>query len=124
MPLSRASRVYRLMQSALEELPAQYADALSNVIFRVERAILPRDRRRLDLGNATLYGLYEGVPLTQRGTGYDRVLPDRVTLYWGPLLRDFPDDEDLTKEVRNTLYHEIAHYFGMDEDDLHDTRVR
>jgi predicted Zn-dependent protease with MMP-like domain len=124
MPPSRATRVYRLMVSALEELPGQYADALSNVTFRVERAILPRDRRRLELGNATLYGLYEGVPLTQRGTGYDRVLPDRVTLYWGPLLRDFPDEEDLLREVRNTLYHEIAHYFGMDEDDLHDTRVK
>jgi predicted Zn-dependent protease with MMP-like domain len=112
------------MRAALDDLPEQYAEALSNLIFRVERAILPRDRRRLDLGNATLYGLYEGVPLTQRGSGYDRVLPDRVTLYWGPLLRDFPDDEDLTREVRNTLYHELAHYFGLDEDDLHDTRVR
>jgi predicted Zn-dependent protease with MMP-like domain len=124
MPPSRASRIYRLMLAALEELPGQYADALSNVIFRVERAILPRDRRRLDVGNSTLYGLYEGVPLTQRGTGYDRVLPDRITLYWGPLLRDFPDEDDLIREVRHTLYHEIAHYFGMDEEDLHDTRVR
>jgi predicted Zn-dependent protease with MMP-like domain len=112
------------MQAALADLPARYADALSNVVFRVERAILPRDRRRLELGNATLYGLYEGVPLTQRGSGYDRVLPDRVTLYWGALLRDFPEEADLVKEVRNTLYHEIAHYFGMDEDELHDTRVR
>jgi predicted Zn-dependent protease with MMP-like domain len=124
MPLSRATRIYRLMQDAIDDLPAQYADALSNVLFRVERAILPRDRRRLHLGNATLYGLYEGVPLTQRGSGYDRVLPDRITLYWGPLLRDFPDEAELEKEVRNTLYHEIAHYFGMDEEDLHDTRVK
>ena len=124
MPRSRASRVYRLMQAALADLPQQYAEALSNVIFRVERAILPRDRRRLSLGNSTLYGLYEGVPLTLRGSGYDRVLPDRVTLYWGPLLRDFPDEDDLLREVRNTLYHELAHYFGMEEDDLHDTRVR
>lgn len=124
MPRSRATRIYRLMQAALADLPARYADALSNVVFRVERAILPRDRRRLELGNATLYGLYEGVPLTQRGSGYDRVLPDRVTLYWGALLRDFPEEADLVKEVRNTLYHEIAHYFGMDEDELHDTRVR
>jgi predicted Zn-dependent protease with MMP-like domain len=124
MPPSRASRIFRLMHTALEELPAQYAEALTNVIFRVERAILPRDRRRLDLGNATLYGLYEGVPLTQRGTGYDRVLPDRITLYWGPLLRDYPDEDELVREVRNTLYHEIAHYFGMDEEDLHDTRVK
>lgn len=112
------------MQAALADLPSQYADALSNVIFRVERAVLPRDRRRLSLGNTTLYGLYEGVPLTQRDASYDRVLPDRITLYWGPLLRDFTEDAELEKEVRNTLYHEIAHYFGMDEDDLHDTRVR
>jgi predicted Zn-dependent protease with MMP-like domain len=124
MPRSRASHIYRLMQAALDDLPEQYADALSNVIFRVERAILPRDRRRLSLGNSTLYGLYEGVPLTQRGSGYDRVLPDRVTLYWGPLLRDFPEEDDLAREVRNTLYHELAHYFGMDEDDLHGTRVK
>ena len=124
MPPSRAARIYRLMQAALEGLPAEYAGALSNVTFRVERAILPRDRRRLSLGNATLYGLYEGVPLTQRGSGYDRVLPDRVTLYWGPLLRDFPEEDELQREVRNTLYHEIAHYFGMDEDDLHGTSVR
>jgi predicted Zn-dependent protease with MMP-like domain len=112
------------MQDALDDLPELYADALSNVIFRVERAILPRDRRRLSLGNSTLYGFYEGVPLTQRGSGYDRVLPDRITLYWGPLLRDFPEEDDLMREVRNTLYHELAHYFGMDEDDLHGTRVK
>lgn len=121
---SPATTVYRLMQSYLDALPEQYADALSNVIFRVERAIMPRDRRRLGIGNSTLYGLYEGVPLTQRGTGYDRVLPDRITLYWGPLLRDFPETEELADQVRKTLYHEIAHYFGMDEDEVHDTSVR
>lgn len=124
MTYTGATRVYRLMQGALDELPKQYAEALNNVTFRVERAILPRDRRRLALGNATLYGLYEGVPLTLRGDGYDRVLPDRITLYWGPLLRDFPEEDELHSQVRITLYHEIAHYFGMDEDDLHDTSVR
>lgn len=124
MPRARANRIFSLMNAALGDLPEQYADALSNVIFRVERAVLPRDRRRLSLGNATLYGLYEGVPLTHRTSGYDRVLPDRITLYWGPLLRDFPDEEELDRQVRNTLYHEIAHYFGIDEDGLHGTRVQ
>lgn len=113
-----------MIEEALADLPEQYADALSNVIFRMERAIMPRDRKRLRIGNATLYGLYEGVPLTERGSGYDRVLPDRITVYWGPLLRDFPDDKDLEEQVRNTLYHEIAHYFGIDEDGLHGTRVQ
>lgn len=119
-----AARVARLMRRALDELPSQYAEQLDNVQFQLRRAPSPRDRRRLGLGNSMLYGLYEGVPLTQRGSGYDRVLPDRITLYWGPLLRSFPEDEELAMEVRNTLYHEIAHYFGMDEDELHDTSVR
>lgn len=112
------------MREALSNLPRQYADLLENVDFVVRRAPSPRDRRRLGLGNALLYGFYEGVPLTQRGSGYDRVLPDRITLYWGTLVRSFPNEEDLAREVRNTLYHEIAHYFGMDEGDLLDTSVR
>jgi predicted Zn-dependent protease with MMP-like domain len=119
-----AQRVYRLMQQALDELPPQYASRLENVDIGVARSPTPRERRRLGLANATLYGLYEGVPLTHRGSNYDRVLPDRITLFWGPLLRDFPDEAMLGDEVRKTLYHEIAHYFGMNEDDLHQTSVR
>jgi predicted Zn-dependent protease with MMP-like domain len=112
------------MRQALDELPEQYAAQLDNVQFVLRRAPSPRDRRRLGLGNSLLYGLYEGVPLTHRGSGYDRVLPDRITLYWGTLLRSFPEEAELADEVRKTLYHEIAHYFGMDEGDLHDTSVR
>jgi predicted Zn-dependent protease with MMP-like domain len=119
-----AARVGRLMRQALDDLPQQYAEQLDNVQFVLRRAPSPRDRRRLELGNSMLYGLYEGVPLTQRGSGYDRVLPDRITLYWGALVRSFPEEEELADEVRKTLYHEIAHYFGMDEGDLHDTSVR
>jgi predicted Zn-dependent protease with MMP-like domain len=119
-----AERVGSMMRRALDALPQQYADQLDNVQFVLRRAPSPRDRRRLGLGNSLLYGLYEGVPLTQRGSGYDRVLPDRITLYWGVLVRSFPEDEELEEEVRKTLYHEIAHYFGMDEDELHDTSVR
>jgi predicted Zn-dependent protease with MMP-like domain len=111
------------MHQALDELPQKYAEKLDNVQFILRRAPSPRDRRRLGLGNTQLYGLYEGVPLTHRGSGYDRVLPDRITLYWGTLLRSFPSEEELAEEVRKTLYHEIAHYFGMNEDELHDTSV-
>jgi predicted Zn-dependent protease with MMP-like domain len=119
-----AQRVARLMRESLEDLPQEYADRLDNVNFLLRRAPSPRDRRRLSLGNVTLYGLYEGIPLTQRGSGYDRVLPDRVTLFWGTLVRDFPEEDDLAHEVRKTLYHEIAHYFGIDEEGLEDTSVR
>jgi predicted Zn-dependent protease with MMP-like domain len=119
-----AARVGRLMRRALDELPQQYADQLDNVEFLLRRAPSPRDRKRLGLGNSVLFGLYEGVPLTRRGSGYDRVLPDRITLFWGALVRSFPDEEQLAEQVRKTLYHEIAHYFGMNEEELHDTSVR
>ena len=109
------------MQAALDDLPPEYAEQIENVAFVLRRAPLPRERRRM---TGSLYGLYEGIPLTQRDTHYGGVLPDRITIFWGALIRDFPDEADLEREVRNTVYHEIAHYFGLDEDDLHETRVR
>jgi predicted Zn-dependent protease with MMP-like domain len=119
---SPARRVFLLLQAALEDLPAQYSQALSNIDFAVTRVFSPRERRRRGI-QGTLYGLYEGIPLTHRDSGYDRAVPDRITLFWGPLVKDFPDDGRLEREVRNTVYHEIAHHFGLDEEDLHNTRV-
>ena len=81
-----------------------------------------RERRGKGLGR--LYGLYEGVPLTQRDTAYGNVTPDRITVFWGPLVRDFPGETELRDQVRETVYHEIAHYFGLEEEDLRHTDVR
>jgi predicted Zn-dependent protease with MMP-like domain len=83
-----------------------------------------RRQRSLVRGGGGLYGLYEGIALPLRASGYDRVMPDRITIFWGPLVRDFPDDGTLESEVRKTVYHEIAHYFGLDEADLEHTSVR
>jgi predicted Zn-dependent protease with MMP-like domain len=110
------------MTKALDDLPAQYAEHLDNVEFTIQRHPFREQRRRLRGG--ILYGLYEGVAMTRRDSSYGNVTPDRITLFWGPLVRDFPDDGRLEQEVRNTVYHEIAHYFGLDEDDLHGTRVQ
>jgi predicted Zn-dependent protease with MMP-like domain len=120
---SPARHVFRLMQAALNDLPDQYTERLANLSFGVSRTLSLRDRRRLGV-RGTLYGLYEGIPLTRRTSAYDRAVPDIVTLFWGPLVRDFPGDAELEDQVRKTVYHEIAHYFGLSEDDLHDTRVR
>ncbi len=91
--------------------------------FTVSRAPSARSRRQRGLGNFTLYGLYEGVPLTQRDSSYDRVLPDRITIFWGPLVRDFPGQDELEHEVRKTVLHEVAHYFGLEEGDLAGSKV-
>jgi predicted Zn-dependent protease with MMP-like domain len=110
------------MKASLAALPSEFAERLDNVAFVLRRAPMPRERRRMGLGN--LYGLYEGIPLTHRDSHYGNVMPDKITVFWGPLVRDFPDDVELAEEVRRTVYHEIAHYFGLEEDDLRHSDVR
>ena len=122
-PLGAASQVRRLVAAALDDLPSQYADRLSNVDFVVLRGPSRLERKRLALRGERLYGLYEGIPLTRRDTSYGNVMPDRIYVFWGPLVRDYPDDSALAEQVRKTVYHEIAHHFGLSDADLHRTSV-
>jgi predicted Zn-dependent protease with MMP-like domain len=119
--LRPATRVRRLVEAALDALPGQYAEHIANVEFLIRRHPFREQRRNLRGGSP--YGLYEGIALPARAAGYDRAIPDRITIFWGPLVRDFPDDGTLADEVRKTVYHEIAHYFGLDEPDLDHTSV-
>lgn len=107
---------YELVERALEGLPPDLTELLDNVAIMVED--WPDYSTPLVDGEEdgnVLYGLYEGVPLTERGDGYSGFLPDRITIFRGPLERDFPPKE-LEDQVRITVIHEIAHYFGFDED--------
>jgi predicted Zn-dependent protease with MMP-like domain len=108
---------YELVERALEELPPELAGFLDNVAIVVDD--WPDYSTPLVSEDAEdgLYGLYEGVPLTERAAGYYGVLPDKITIFRGPLERDFPRDE-LEEQVRITVVHEIAHHFGFDEDHL------
>jgi len=105
-------RVFELMQDVIAELPARYQVALRDVEFVVRDEALPQERLRVASGN-DLYGLFEGVPVTQRGHGIS--LPDRITVFWIPLIRDFPDQSQLAWEVRVTVLEMIARYFGVEE---------
>ena len=106
---------YELVEAALEELPPELAELLDNVAIVVED--WPDYSTPLVNGEKSneLYGLYEGVPLTERTAGYYGFLPDKITIFRGPLERDFRQDE-LKEQVRITVVHEIAHYFGFGED--------
>ncbi len=66
----------------------------------------------------TLYGFYHGVPLPERSVQDSGLLPDKISVYRGPLVEDFPDRNELGRQIRITLLHEIGHYFGMDEEEL------
>lgn len=102
----------------LDSLPAEFRRNLHNVVVLVEN----RPKRSqfkamaLDPHQDTLYGLYEGTPLSERSLLDPPPLPDKITIFAEPLLRDFPDPAELRRQIRITVLHEIAHYFGIDED--------
>jgi predicted Zn-dependent protease with MMP-like domain len=98
------------VQEALDALPDELRRAMSNVDVVIEQEPPPGER---------LLGLYEGVPLTERGSGYGAVLPDKITLFRGPLEREARGDDGLLRaQIRRTVWHEIAHHFGIDDDRL------
>jgi predicted Zn-dependent protease with MMP-like domain len=98
------------VRAALESLPPELQRAMSNVEIVVE------EENRED---PDLFGLYLGIPLTERGESYAGVLPDKIAIYRIPLEEEFGDDPDvLEDEIRITVVHEIAHHFGIDEDRL------
>ena len=97
------------VRAALDELPPNIARALENV------AVVVEDEHPED---PDLLGLYDGTPLPERGSWYAGRLPDRITIYRVPLEESFGDPEELRREIRITVLHELAHYFGIDEDRL------
>jgi len=97
-----------VVRSALDALPPEIAAGLRNV------AVVVEDENPDD---PDLYGLFEGVPLTEGGPDAGD-LPNRIAIYRRPLEADFPDETDLRDEIRVTVLHELGHYFGLDEDRL------
>ena len=102
----------QLVSDELDALPDDMMDGLNNVIFVVEDR--PED------GSLDLLGLYEGVALTERGDYGFGELPDRIVLYREPLLAICADESELREEIHVTLVHEIAHYYGIDDERLHE----
>jgi len=112
-------RFLRLVRQALAELPSPYRDWLANLDVVVERRPRRHHLHEAGLGpGETLFGLYEGVPLTERGSDYGLVLPDKITIFQEPLERAFSNDVDVVEEVRRTVLHELAHHFGMGDEEL------
>ncbi len=107
----------RLVRQAYREMPDHVIQALDNVDVVVEEWPGP-DEEDLLVGEGPLFGLYSGVPLTDREGG-DPMLPDRIAIYRQPILRSCSSRTEAEHEIKVTLWHEIGHYLGMSEDDLH-----
>ena len=112
-------RFTRLVEEALRGIPRRFRDAMKNV------AIIVLDEPPQDVLDApdmepddTLFGLYEGTPLPERGSGYGNTLPDRISIYQVPIEEACDSDEEIRKCVAETLIHEFGHYFGMSEEEI------
>ncbi|QDP98383.1 metallopeptidase family protein [Microlunatus elymi] len=101
----------RLVERALADVPRALADLIDNVVIMVEDWPPP--------GGPYLLGLYHGVPLTERDHNYAGVLPDRITIFRGTILQICNTAEEVVHEVHITVVHEIAHHFGISDDQLH-----
>jgi predicted Zn-dependent protease with MMP-like domain len=93
---------------------------MNNVVVIVEDEPSQEQRERLRLcDNQTLFGLYEGIPLIARGAGYNLVPPDKITIFKDPILSLSSNIEEVRAQVKRTVWHEIAHHYGLDHDRIH-----
>lgn len=107
------------MDEAFGELPKQSTENLKNVAILFEDEPTEEQRQKLNLlPHQSLYGLYEGTPLAFR-QGQHTTLPDRITLFKAPMLMTSMNEAELKEQIKHTLWHEIAHYYGLNHDDIH-----
>ena len=110
----------KMIDEAFVSLPEKYTKIMQNVAIVYEDDPSEAQRQKMHLqDNQTLFGLYEGIPMPQRGAGYNLVLPDKITLFKNPIVHASRDMVELQKQIRHTLWHEIAHHFGLDHDHIY-----
>lgn len=116
----------RLTESEFEQLVVDVLDSLPesllNVIDNVDVVIEPRPTReqlkRMGITHGSLFGLYEGIPLTERDSGYSIVAPDKITIFQRVIESACSTEEEVADQVRTTVIHEVAHHFGIGEEKL------
>jgi predicted Zn-dependent protease with MMP-like domain len=109
----------RHVKDALATIPKRFRDAMRNIVIVVEDEPGRDLLREMEIDPPdTLFGLYQGVPLTERRWDYGNALPDRIVLFQGPHEREARDDDELIGSIGETLIHEIGHYFGLSEDEI------
>jgi predicted Zn-dependent protease with MMP-like domain len=119
------TRFERLVDEAVRTIPARFRNELRNI------AIIVEDEPSDDLLDEmeieppdTLFGLYQGTPLTERPWDYGNTLPDRILLFQGPIEDACEDDDEVIVQIGETLIHEVGHYFGLSEEELEDIEER
>lgn len=111
-----------IISEAIDELPEEYVKRISQnnvaITYEDEPSIEQRDKLKLR-GNQDLLGLYQGVPMTMRGSGYSLMPPDKITLFKKALLAQSKNLDEFKANIKHTLWHEIAHFYGLDHRRIH-----
>jgi predicted Zn-dependent protease with MMP-like domain len=113
---------YTLIDEAMEDMPSEFQEKLDNVNIFVEPHPTEEQARKFKLreNHTTLFGLYEGIPHTRRGRyGIGATVPDKITLFAYPIMSRAKTRQELKAQIKDTLYHEIGHHFGMSEEEIH-----
>lgn len=111
----------KLIDEAMDELPDRYIKNMKNVAVTYDDLPTKDQIRQLKLRcDQSLFGLYEGIPLTKRGAGYNLVLPDKITIFKLPIMSASSSLAQLKAQIKHTLWHEIAHHFGLDHQMIHE----
>lgn len=109
----------QFVADAMDALPERYQENLDNVVVVVENTATPEQLKKQNVGpHQTLLGLYEGIPLTGRGNNYSFVLPDKITLFKLPIEQMSSTENELVEQIKHTLWHEVAHYYGLNHTDI------
>ncbi len=115
----------QLVADALASIPRRFRDAMKNIAIVVEDEPSRELLREMEIDPPdTLFGLYQGVPLTQRTASAGEPMPDRILIFQGPHEREAEDEDDLVACVAETLIHEIGHYFGLSEEEIEEIEER
>jgi len=114
-----------IVNEGIKAIPEKFLQKLKNVEIIIEDEPTPAQRKKLNLHSGwTLFGLYEGVPQLERGAGYNAVLPDKITIFQNPIEVAANNEQDIKEMVKNTVWHEIAHHFGMNEARVRQAEVK
>lgn len=116
------SEFVTLVRQAVDELPDTFARHLENVEIVIEDEPDPELLRSLgmDPRRETLFGLYQGIPLPLRDMSYSGALPDKISVFYRPLVRAYRSPEQIRTQVRQTVIHEVGHFFGLDDQTIRD----
>ena len=115
----------KMVNAGIENIPKRFLQKLDNVSIVIEDEPTLNQKEKLHLRRGwTLFGLYEGVPQTKRGANYGSVLPDKITIFRKPIIESAQSAEHIQEIVKNTVWHEIAHHFGMNEEEVRQSDAR